>query len=126
MPLLDDLSAEIKKQPDKHYRLVRRESGNVSMKKAKGYETVSPQDPEVKGTILEKSHKNADGSITVGNLVLMRTTKEQHAKNRAKVDERNELVRKAVARNYLEAGENLKRSLGKQHGGLKLIHEESE
>jgi len=126
MPLLDDLSAEIKKQPDKHYRLVRRESGNVSMKKAKGYETVSPQDPEVKGTILEKSHKNADGSITVGNLVLMRTTKEQHAKNRAKVDERNELVRKAVARNYLEAGENLKRSLGKQHGGLKLIHEESD
>lgn len=126
MSVLDELSKEIKKQPDKHYRFVRRESGNVSMKKAKGYETVSPQDPEIKGTILEKVHKNADGSITIGNLQLMRCTKEQHEKNRAAVEKRNERIREAIGAKFLQEGENLKRSLGKKHSGITLIHEESD
>ena len=126
MPIVDELSAEIKKQSDKHYRFVRRESGNVSVKKSKGYETVTSQDPEVKGTILEKAHKNADGSITIGNLMLMRATKEQHEKNRSKVEERNERIRKSVQQKFLAEGEDLKRKLGKSHNGLKLISEESD
>jgi len=126
MPLIDELSNEIKKQPDKHYRFVRRESGNVSMKKTRGYEIVSPQDPEVKGTILEKTHKGVDGAIVVGNLQLMRCTEEQHRKNRAKVDERNERIQAALKAKYLSGEEDLKRSLGKQHKGIKLIHEEGD
>ena len=126
MPIIDDLSNEIKKQPDKHYRWVRRESGNISTKKSKGYEPVSPQDPEVKGTILEKSHKNVDSSITIGNLQLMRCTEEQHKKNRSKVQERNDRIQSALKAKYLEGGEGLKRSLGKKHEGIKLIHEESD
>lgn len=126
MSVLDELSKEVKKQPEKHYRFVRRESGNVSVKKAKGYEVVTAQDPEVKGTILEKSHKHADGSVSIGNLMLMRTTEEQHQKNRKVVDSKNERIQESIKARYLEGGEELKRKLGKKHSGLTLIHEESD
>lgn len=125
MPLIDDISAELKKQPGKHYRFVRKESGNVSVKKARGYEMVSSQDPEVKGTILEQ-HKDGDSHVAVGNLVLMRCTEEQYQKNRKKIDDRSEAIRNAVKQRYEAGGEELKRKLGKKHSGLTLIHEESD
>ena len=54
--------------------------------------------------------------------MLARTSKEQFEKNRAKVRERTDRKLRSIKRTYQEAGEDVKRKLGKAHQGFKIIH----
>jgi len=119
--MIDEVLEALKRQPDKHYRMISLEPTNLAMKRYKGYEPVTSQDPEVRGTSLEK-FADASGHIKVGNLVLGRVSKEQFAKNRAMVKERTDRKLRSIKRAYQEAGEDVKRKLGKAHSGFKIIH----
>jgi len=123
MGFLDEIMSQMKKQPGKHYRLIRLDSANVSVKKAKGYDLVNPSDPEVKGTALEKQ-AHSDGTVRVGNLALARTSKENAKRLRAQIDEKTDRRLKAIKRKFLKEGEQIKRALGPQHGDLKFIAKE--
>jgi hypothetical protein len=122
---LDDLTAEIKKQPDKHYRLVRADPANVSVRKSKGYESVSAKDPEIKGTILERQVES-DGTMRIGNQILMRTTVENRDRLQKKIEERNQMRLDAIKRKFLKDGEDIKRTMGKSHKNIEFIHDEKE
>jgi len=120
---LDALMSLLKKQPGKHYRLIRLEPGHTEMKKADGYEFVGSKDPEVTGTILAKDMATADGLIRVGGLAVARTTVENRDRLRKEVQAREDRRLRAIKRAYLEDGEKVKRSLGKRHKEFNLIHD---
>ena len=126
MSQIDEIAALIKKQKDKHYRFVRAEPANVSSRKVRGYENVSSQDPEIKGTILEKQLSQADGTVRFGNLILQRTTQENRDRLQKQIDTRNQARLDNIKRKFLREGEDLKRSLGKSHNLVNFIHEEKE
>jgi len=125
MGILDDLAAQIKKQPGRRYRYVRLDPENVSRKKIEGYEFLRKEDPEIKGTILEQ-HMTADGQIKVGGLSLARISEPaarlKEKKNEAKLKSRLNLIQQ----NYQKAGEDIKRALGPSHAAFKQITEDKE
>jgi hypothetical protein len=122
MGLLDDITAAMKKQDGKHYRLTRADDARLSLKRAEGYENVLATDPEIKGTILERNAQ-ADGSVRIGNHIIQRTSQEQHEKLRAKIDERTQAREDSIRRQYLEGGEQVQRGMGKNHKNIKFIAE---
>ena len=119
--MIDEVLEVMNKQKDKHYRMISLEAANLARKRYKGYNPITTQDIEVKGTALEK-FKDAEGHIRIGNLVLASTSKEQFAKNRGKVQERTDRKLRSIKRTYQETGENIKRQLGSAHAGFKTIH----
>jgi len=121
---LDTLSEAIKKQPGKRYRFVRLDSTNVSDKKVRGYNFVRSEDPEVKGTILERDHKGSDGKIQVGNLALARISEKDAQEHDKRVQERTDRRLRAIKLSYQEDGEKIKRELGPRHKDFKIIHKE--
>lgn len=125
MSTLSELLKALKTQKGRRYRLIRLDSANVTSKKLRGYEFVRKEDPEVKGTILEK-HQGPDGLIRLGNMALGRISAEQYEKNREKVRERTERRLRAIRQAYEEAGENVKRELGKAHKSFNVIIEKEE
>ena len=125
MGMLDDILAEVKKDPNKHYRLTRLESARMSLKRAEGYENVSASGPEIKGTTLERN-RESDGSVRIGGLVLQSISKEQHEKLVKRVEDRTRAREASIKRNYLEEGERVKRGLGKKHRAIDFIAESKE
>lgn len=122
---IDELINSLKKQAGQRYRLVRLDSGNVTRKKVRGYNFVSSQDPEVKGTILEQ-HKGADGLIRVGNLALARIKEADARKQEAKVRARTETKLAMIERTFRDTGDNLKRQAGKKHKAIEVVYERQE
>lgn len=122
---IDAAMAELKKQPGKHYRLVRLEAGNVATKKLRGYEPVRSEDPSVKGTILVKD-LGPDGTVRVGRLALMQCRKEDHDKYMKEVHERDQLKLDMIQKRYKESEEDVKRQLGKAHKGYSHFVKEEE
>jgi len=125
MGAVSELLRVLKAQKGKRYRLIRLDDANVTTKKLRGYEFVGKEDPEIKGTILEK-HQGADGLIRLGDMALGRISAEQYEKNRAKVRERTERRLRAIRQAYEEAGERVKRELGKAHKTFNIIVEKEE
>jgi hypothetical protein len=123
MSQMDELTAELKKKDNEHYRFTSANPTKVSSRKAKGFENVSPQDPAVKGTTLEKLAQT-DGTIRYGNLILQKTTKENKERLQKQIDDRTKRRLDSIKRSYEEGGEGIKRQLGKKHSGFKVIHEE--
>jgi len=120
MSLFDELGAAIKQQPDKHYRWVDVSPEKLSRRKAQGFDYVSPQDPAVKGSILEK-HVDENGRIVVGGLVLMQTSKKRAAELQSIIDKQNAQRLDAIENTYRESGENIKRALGTKHRAFNVI-----
>ena len=108
-------------QSDMHYRLIRMDATNVASKKGKGYMFVLKGDPEVKGTILDKDHIGSDGIAMIGSLGLARTTKVNYERRQRHKRELTNLRLQSIKSQYLKAGENIKRGLGKDHKGIKFI-----
>jgi ATP-dependent Lon protease len=123
MSQLDELTAEIKKKDNEHYRFTSANTTKVSSRKARGFENVSPQDPAVKGTTLEKLAQS-DGTIRFGGLILQKTSKENKERLQKQIEDRTKRRMDSIKRSYEENGENIKRQLGKKHAGFKVIHEE--
>jgi len=119
--IYDVLEAHIKKRDDARYRFVDPSSVNISEKKARGYNIVRSEDPEVKGTILERDHKTAEGHIKVGELVLARISEKDAKAHQKKLDERVERRLQGIKRTYEERGEDIKRELGSRHKDFKTI-----
>jgi hypothetical protein len=122
MGFLDDVTGEVKKKPDHHYRLTSADAGKHTRRKIQGYENVSPTDSEIKGTIAEKMI-SSDGTVRIGNLILQRTSKDNHERLKKQLEAKNQARIDAIKRKYQDDGERLKRSLGKHHDGLKIIAE---
>jgi hypothetical protein len=125
MGFLDDIMSNLKKQTGKHYRLTRADDARQSVKRAEGYENVTKTDPEIRGTILERN-AHADGSVRIGGLVIHRTSEEQREKLQQRVDDRTRAREESIKRQYLEEGERVRRSMGKDHGKIKFIAESKE
>jgi len=122
MGFIDDVTEQIKKKPDQYYRLTSTDLAKHSRRKIQGYENVSPSDPEIKGTVAEKL-AGPDGTVRIGNLILQRTSMDNRARLKKQVEDRNQARLDAIKRKYQDDGERLKRALGKQHDGLKIIAE---
>lgn len=120
---LDILMGEIKHQKGKRYRFVELSSTNVVEKKVRGYDFVRANDPEVKGTALERQ-KDAAGLIACGDVALARISEEDAQKHDAQVQERLDKKLRAINRGYKQEEENIKRKLGKHHAGFKVIMKE--
>jgi len=125
MGILDEVAAQIKKQPGKRYRFVELSPDNVSRKKIEGFEFLRKEDPEIKGTIFEH-HVAADGQIKIGGLALAKISETaarvKEKKNEARLRRHFDSIRK----NYEQAGEDIKRSLGSAHAAFKPIVEDKE
>jgi hypothetical protein len=122
MAIFDELSRQIKQDPAKHYRWVSSEPEKLSRRKAQGFSFVSPQDSAVKGTSLE-GHLDDKGRINVGDMILMQTSKKRAGELQAVIDNQNKLRQDAIENKYREAGEGIKRALGKKHRGFDVIVE---
>lgn len=122
MSVFDVLSDAIKQQPGRHYRWVNESSEKLSRRKAQGFEFVSPLDPSVKGTILEK-HIDEHSRIFVGGMYLMHTSKKRAEELQAQIDKQNKMRMDSIERSYREAGDQIKRSLGTKHKGFNVIVE---
>lgn len=125
MGFLDDVVSEIKKDPEKHYRLTHADTSKVTRRKVQGFENVPADSPELKGTALAKGVQ-ADGTVRVGELILQRVSKQRAEELKKQVEDKNQARLDSIKRRYLDDGERLKRSLGKQHSGIKLIHKETD
>ena len=119
------LAGQIQKQMGRRYRFVSLESGNVVDKTVRGYQFVRREDPEVKGTILEK-HVRADGLITVGNLGLARISERDARKHDAIIQAKKDRRLQAIKRTYRSEEEKIKRKLGKHHKDFKIIMKEED
>jgi len=122
---LQILTSQIKEQKGVRYRFVRLDSANVTDKKVRGYDFVRKEDPEIKGTILEK-HVRADGLIAVGNLGLARISEKDAQRYDATIQERKDRRLRAIKRNYRTEEEKIKRKLGKHHKDFKIIIKEED
>jgi hypothetical protein len=125
MGFLDDITAEIKKDPEKHYRLTHADTAKVTRRKVQGFENVPADSPELKGTALAKGAQ-ADGTVRVGDLILQRVSRQRADELKKQVEAKTQARLDSIKRRYLDDGERIKRSLGKQHSGIKLIHEEKD
>ena len=119
------LSAQIKKQLGSRYRLISLESSNVVDKKVRGFEFLGKEDPEVKGTILEK-HTRADGLVAIGDLALAKISEADARKHEAIIQAKKDRRLQAIKRTYKSEEEKIKRKLGKHHKDFKIIMKEED
>lgn len=122
---VETLTAQIKKQAGSRYRLVSLESANVVDKKVRGFSFLGKEDPEVKGTILEK-HLRADGLVAIGNLGLAKISETDALKHDKVIQDRKDRRLRAIKRNYKTEEEKIKRKLGKHHKDFKIIMKEED
>ncbi len=122
---VDILAAQIKKQLGSRYRLISLESSNVVDKKVRGFAFLGKEDPEVKGTILEK-HIRADGLIAIGDLALARISESDARKHEAIIQAKKDRRLQAIKRTYRSEEEKIKRKLGKHHKDFKIIMKEED
>jgi len=122
---IDSVMEFAKEQSGKHYRLISTLSPeNVASRVAAGYEFVSPQDPEAKGTLLEERFKSADGQIKIGSLALARTSEENAQRREAQKLALANFKLRRIQDSYHEKGEAIKRQLGPAHEGFKTFVKE--
>ena len=125
MALLDEMAAQIKRQPGKRYRFVRLDADNVTRKTVEGFQFSRKEDPSIKGTILEK-HVGADGQIRVGGMAIMEISETAARAKEKKTEDKMKAHLSAIQANYQKAGENIKRELGTAHKAFKPIVEDKE
>lgn len=125
MSLIDELNNAVKTQQGRRYRFVRMDSENVSSKIARGYSFLKKDDPEIKGTILER-HVGAENMIRVGDLALAKISERDAKRHEEKIREKTDRKLRAIKRSYQASGEDVKRKLGKHHGDFKVIHNTSD
>lgn len=69
--------------PDYVYRWVHKSQRKISRKRAVGWEIVVPADePDIRNTLGDPLEEDADGTYTLGDVVLMRIRKVQHRARR--------------------------------------------
>jgi len=125
MGYLDDLLSTIKQRPGYVYRAIHLEPGNVARKQARGYTFLKAEDPEIKGTILEKM-QGADTHITIGTLAIAKIKKEYYIKHRKAIEAKTRRRLDAIKKAYLQEGETVKRQLGKSHSQISFFAKEED
>ena len=125
MSLLDIIGETVKKDPTKHYRMIRNNPDRVAGAKMDGFHVVTAADTAVKGTPVEEL-KGAGGEIRLGESILVATSKaraeELTKKRMAKAEQRLHAVHEA----WQETGEALKRAAGNKHKAINVFVEKEE
>lgn len=123
LDFVSGINHHLKKQSDRHYRLLRLDAENVGKRKLQGYRFLNKDSPEVKGTILEKE-MSEDGLIKAGRLAIASMPKQRHGELVAQKERVRKQRMDAVEHYYRAKGEEVKRKMGKRGKDLKLIFKE--
>jgi len=127
MSFIKAFLSHMKPQTGKHYRLVRLDPTNVDRKKLDGYDFVTPGDPSIKGTPLEKHAHVADGTVRCGGMALAQMTQENADRLQKALDEKGERRVASIQRAHFQNIENLQRELGPNFKLIKpIVGEEKE
>lgn len=87
------------------YRWARKSPLRIARMKAKGYTLVDPDSEEVKNIVGDSVGEHADGTVTVGDVVLMKIQKKQYRGRRSKMRKFGERRLGSVKKTFKKLGE---------------------
>lgn len=92
------------KEPGKHYRWARKTDMRVGLHKFRGFVPSERREGGVEaiaaGNTVMKKGLDADTTISVGDLMLMETSVDNHARLEKEVDDRNKKMKRTVATDF--------------------------